>query len=95
MADPSRLDIFGWVEAGVLALLGALFPYIFSKLKSRRDEVDAKLNTHSDLIGRHVAQLAVLENEKENVTQQLNEIKEGTSTLHAKIDSLIITLMHK
>ena len=74
-------------------LVGVFLPWMVGKFKTRRDEVDTKLNDHSKLLGEHVSQLAVLQNEKANVAQVLKDIRENNQQMNEKIDAVILKLI--
>ena len=95
MAEP-KLDIGDWFQAGVagvLAVIGAALPWMAGKAKARRDEVNAKLTAHNELLSQHVTQLALIESAQENVAQHLQEIKENMQQSAEKLDQLIMKLV--
>lgn len=87
------LTLRDWFEAAVAILVGGLLPWMFGKFKTRRDEVDTKLSDHNKLLESHVTQLAVLHNDKANVAQVLQDIREANQQMNEKIDSVILKLI--
>lgn len=91
--DPMGLEFRDFFEAGVALVISVVVPWVLNKTKARRDAVDAKLNTHNDLLEQHVTQLAVLVNDKANVAEVLKDIKETNQQMNEKIDAVILKLI--
>ena len=87
------LTLRDWFEAAVAIVVGGLLPWMVGRFKTRRDEVNAKLNEHAKLLEQHVTQLAVLHNDKANVAEVLRDIRENNQQQNEKLDAVIMKLI--